>query len=367
MIKLTDLLKEIVSKELDEIDLMSGDADVSTSLDLLAEYIYEGPRDFYKLLKQVGIDVNVWRINKDPKIDELPDPRIVEYIKKNAVDSQGQLYVLVNKDKNSSRLVHSLFKIDEPLKTMFVGKIATRDSEGPYSMKRMYGVDGKQVGWSHFAKEYKGLGYGSFLYDTVLYRYGVLESDDTLYQGSQKMWMYHMPRVSEFFGGTVKNPDGWGGGTGKGVSTLVIPLTVDDVMDRGFVKKSLGSFVAFHDSVPSEVIKTATLSNGLSYREGTLGIMFFNLSIKDRIWDDAEKGEEEYDSFHPVGSLSFIDWLESEKDDTSFEEIVWAMTKISDMHYYKLKPDVAQVVFVLAEDATVVISKKGDSYDYTLL
>lgn len=345
---------------------MSGDADESTSLDLLVEYLYEGPKDFYKLLKKVGIDANPKNIRFEPKIDELPDPRIIEYIKQNAVDSQNQLYVLVNKYAN--KLIHSLFKIDEPLKTMYVGKIATRDSDGPYSMKRMYGVDGKQVGWSHFAKEYKGLGYGSFLYDTVLYRYGVLESDDTLYQGSQKMWMFHMPRVAEFFGGTVKNPGGWSGGTGRGRPTLVIPLTVDDVMDRGFVKDSLGSFVAFHDSVPSEVIKTATLSNGLSYREGTLGIMFYDLSINDKIWDDAEKGPR-YDpkSGRQFEEQSFIDWLESEKGDTSFEELISAMAKISDMSYRKLRLDAAEVIFVLAKDATIVISRTGDSYDYTLL
>jgi len=357
MIKLIDLLKEVNAKGLDEIDLMSGDADESTSLDLLAEYLYEGPKDFYKLLKKVGLNANPRNIRFEPKIDKLPDPRIIEYIEQNAVDSQDQLYVLVNKDKSSNRLIHNLFKIDEPLKTMYVGKIATRDSDGPYSMKRMYGINGKQVGWSHFAKEYKGLGYGSFLYDTVLYRYGVLESDDTLYQGSQKMWMFHMPRVAEFFGGT-----------GRGAPTLVIPLTVDDVMDRTFVKDSLGSFVAFHDSVPSEVIKIATLTNGLSYREGTLGIMFYPNSIKDSVQDAAEKGSKWSDDGEYLDEdQSFINWLESEKGDTSFEEIVLAMTKIVDMSYRKLRPAVAEVIFVLAEDATVVISKTGDSYDYTLL
>jgi hypothetical protein len=366
MIKLTDLLKEIVAKELEEINLISGDADEQTSLDLLVEFMYEGPREFSKVLKQDGINTRPQDFYNDPKMDEKPGPKIIEYIKQNAVDSQDQLYVLVNKYTN--KLVHSLFKIDEPLKTMYVGKIATRDSNGPYSMKRMYDIDGKQVSWSHFAKEYKGLGYGSFLYDTVLYRYGVLESDATLYQGSQKMWMFHMPRVAEFFGGTVKNPGGWGGGTGKGKPTLVIPLTVDDVMDGTFVKDSLGSFVAFHDSVPSEIIKIATLTNGLSYREGTLGIMFYDLSINNKIWDDAEKGPRyDYKSDRQFEEQSFIDWLESEKGDTSFEEIISAMTKISDMSYRKLRLDAAEVIFVLAKDATIVISRTGDSYDYTLL
>ena len=179
--------------------------------------------------------------------------------------------------------------------------------------------------------------------------------------------MFHMPRVAEFFGGTVKNPDGWGGGTGKGNPTLVIPLTVDDVMDRTFVKDSLGSFVAFHDNIPSEVIKIATLTNGLSYREGTLGIMFYSISINAEIWDEEEKRDEIFGGFKPVGSLSLIDFLDSEQGDTSFEEIVSVMAKISDMSYRKLRLDAAEVIFVLAEDATVIISKAGDSYDYTLL
>jgi len=367
MIKLTDLLKEIVAKELEEIDLVSGDANESTSLELLIEFMYEGSREFSKVLKKDGINTRPQDFHNDPKMDQMPGPGVIKFIKQNAVDSQDQLYVLISKYTNNI-LIYSLFKIDEPLKTMYVGKVAIRNNDGPYSMKRMYGIDGKRVSWSHFAKEYRGLGYGSFLYDTVLYRYGVLESDDTLYQGSQKMWMYHMPRVAEFFGGTVKNPGGWSGGTGKGMPTLVIPLTVDDVMDRGFVKDSLGSFVAFHDSIPSEIIKTATLTNGLSYREGTLGIMFYDLSINDKIWDDAEKGPRyDSESGRQFEEQSFIDWLESEKGDTSFEEIISAMTKISDMSYRKLRPDAAEVIFVLAEDATVIISKTGDSYDYTLL
>ena len=96
--------------------------------------------------------------------------------------------------------------------------------------------------------------------------------------------------------------------------------------------------------------------------------MFCDLSINDKIWDDAEKGPRyDSESGRQFEEQSFIDWLESEKGDTSFEEIISAMTKISDMSYRKLRLDAAEVIFVLAEDATIVISKAGDSYDYTLL
>jgi hypothetical protein len=69
-------------------------------------------------------------------------------------------------------------------------------------MKRIYGVEGQIVHWSNIAREYKGAGFGAFLYDTLLYKYGVLESDSILYQGSRAMWSKHIPKVASFFGGT---------------------------------------------------------------------------------------------------------------------------------------------------------------------
>ena len=361
------------TEELDEIELMTGDADKSTSLELLDELVGMDDK-FFKLLKRLygNEQVTNWRREEkwynDPMIRDNPaDARITGYIKSNAAESQGQLYVLITPSKYGSRIVHHLINLAEPVRTMYVGKIETEPSTGPYSMKTMFGIEGHVVHWSNFAQEYKGFGYGKFLYDTLLYRYGTLESDNTLFQGSQRMWMGHMPKVAKFFGGVVKNPEGWGGGSQSERPTLVIPLTAEDVASKSFVRNDLGSFVAFHSSVPSQVAKVAALTKGLSYRTGTLGIAFYDDSINANIWDNAEKGKESDDDGNRIDAgQSFIDWLESEKGDTSFEEIVNALFNISDMDY-QLKFNKAKVLFILANDATIALTKKGQSYDYILL
>ena len=375
-IKLTSIVKQIIKesdKDIDEIALMTGDADQATSLGLLNEFVGID-KELSKLLIRLYSKEQVinWRSEEkwynDPMVRDAPaDARIKGYIKNNAVDSQGQLYVLITPSEYGNRFVHHLINLAEPVKTMYVGKIETEASTGPYSMKTMFGIESHVVHWSNFAQEYKGFGYGKFLYDTLLYRYKVLESDSTLYQGSQRMWMSHMPKVAKFFGGTVRNPRGWGAGSQAESPTLVIPLTAKDVADRNFVSDKIGSFVAFHSSVPSLVAKVAALSKGLSYREGTLGIAVFDDSINADIWDDAEqgsrynsKGDRQYEE------QSFIDWLESEKGDTSFEELARAMYRLSDFEY-SIKFDNAKVLFILTEDATIVLTRKGTSFDYTLL
>jgi len=379
-IKLTSIVKQIVKEsnkdtDLDEIALMSGDADKATSLDLLGEFAGMDDK-FLKILIQLYGEDSVrtysWDRDKrwynDPAIRDNPaDARIRAYIKSNAIESQGALYILISRSNRGSGTAHHLINLDEPVRTMYVGRIETTPSTGPYSMKAMFGIDSQVVHWSDLAQEYKGYGYGKFLYDTLLYRYKVLESDSTLYQGSQRMWMSHMPKVAKFFGGTVYNKRGWGGGSQAESPTLVIPLTPEDVADRKFVSDKIGSFVAFHSSVPVEIAKIAKLTKGLSYRAGTLGIAYFGDSINADIWDDAEQGPR-YDSNGKLQSedQSFIDWLESEKGDTSFEELAHAMYKIMDLDY-SIKFDNAKILIILAEDATVVITRKGASYDYTLL
>jgi len=360
-------------QELDEISLMTGDADQATSLELLNEFVDMDDK-FEKLLIRLydREQVTTWRSDdkwyNDPMVRDAPaDARIREYIKSKAKESQGQLYVLITPSDRGSRTVHHLINLAEPVRTMYVGKIETEPSTGPYSMKTMFGIDSQVVHWSNFAQEYKGYGYGKFLYDTLLYRYGTLESDSTLYQGSQRMWMGHMPKVAKFFGGVVKNPEGWGGGSQSEYPTLVVPLTAEDVADKAFIRDDIGSLVAFHSSIPTQVKKVAALSKGLSYRNGSLGIAFYELSIKDKIDDREERGNRYNDDGERQSEdETFIEWLDSEQGQTSYEEIITALYDLYDMSS-KIDFDKAKVVFVVAQDATVIITKKGSSYDYALL
>lgn len=360
------------AEELDEIELMAGDADKSTSLELLNEFALEDKKFLKILVRLYGEEqVTNWRREEkwynDPMVRDNPaDARIRGYITSNAAEKQGQLYVLITPGRYSNRILHHLINLAEPVRTMYVGKIETEPSTGPYSMKTMFGIDSQVVHWSNFAQEYKGFGYGKFLYDTLLYRYGTLESDSTLYQGSQRMWMGHMPKVAKFFGGVVKNPEGWGGGSQSEYPTLVVPLTAEDVADKAFIRDDIGSLVAFHSSIPTHVKKVAALSKGLSYRNGSLGIAFREESINDEVEDTAEKGHLYNNGERQSENETFIEWLDSEQGQTSYEEIITALYDIYDVSS-KIDFDKAKVVFVVAKDATVIITKKGQSYDYALL
>ena len=175
-----------------------------------------------------------------------------------------------------------------------------------------------------------------------------------------------MPKVAKFFGGVVKNPEGWGGGSQSEDPTLVIPLTAEDVADKAFIRDDIGSLVAFHSSIPTHVKKVAALSKGLSYRNGWLGIAFREESINDEAEDTAEKGHLYNNGERQSENETFIEWLDSEQGQTSYEEIITALYDIYDVSS-KIDFDRAKVVFVVAKDATVIITKKGRSYDYALL
>ena len=200
-------LKDIIN----EISLMSGDAGIGASSSTLMDDFVSEDSKFRALVKRLyGEDATEmgWGITNDsywlsqPSVKGKPlDARLSGYIRANAFDNQGSFYIVRN--KVDDRFWHNLFDLSQTADLVYVGRIETTPSVGEYSMKRIYGVEGQVVHWSILAKEYKGKGFGAFLYDTLLYKYGVLESDTILYEGSLAMWSKHLPKVATFFGGTI--------------------------------------------------------------------------------------------------------------------------------------------------------------------
>jgi len=91
------------------------------------------------------------------------------------------------------------------------------------------------------------------------------------------------------------------------------------------------------------------------------------MRITDKIWDNKEKGSRIGSDYEQQSEdETFIEWLDSERGETSYEEIITALYDLADMSS-KIDFNKAKVVFVVAEDATVIITKKGRSYDYVLL
>jgi len=355
MIKLKNIINEII--------LMSGDAGIASDSAALMDDFSAETRGFEKLVKRIyGNDSTstfwnkeaYWLNRADVKGKPL-DARLTDYIKANAFDSQGNYYII--RTKVDDRFWHNLFDLSRPAEVAYIGRIETNPSVGEYSMKRIYGVDGQVVHWSNIAKEYKGAGFGAFLYDTLLYKYGVLESDTILYKGSLTMWSRHLPKVSTFFGGTI----GDYGGTQSRSQVVVIPLTGEDVQDKKFISDVLGSFVAFHDNVPAGIKQIARLTKGLSFRTGTLGVVHIDLKInaappKHYDWRGVE--------LTPDDASSFLDLF----DTVSYEELLTAIGE--DVHSNIIAHDSlarAQKIIMLFLDATVVVEPKGDGIKYELI
>lgn len=374
---LVRIIKEEVASTVKEISLMTGDADKEYSLQLFDSFTrHNDDSKITKAIKKLyGEDaVTSWdegeRWYKDPTIANSPlDGRIRAAIKSEAIDSQGSLYITSFTDYSYTK--HILWKLDEPAKTAFVGEIRTENSRGKYSMKNAYGIDSKVVHWSNLAQEYKGAGYGKFLYDTLLYYYGTLESDSTLYQGSQKMWMFHMPKIAKLFCYTVKHPDSWGGGGSQSQKQLIVlPATEKDVADRGFVSDVIGSFVAFHDTIPADVIKIARFAKGLNLREGTLNVVHIDYGIDEKIdeLDPLERDSGSYDGedsdYMVKSGESFLDFME----DMSFPDLIYVLDNMrnDDIHTYTTIKKAKKLILAF-KDATVLVEPKGDKIKYELL
>jgi hypothetical protein len=363
-------------EELDEISLMTGDADKEYSTELFNSFVrHRSNSKITKALKKLYGEkaVNSWdaseRWYNDPTVANSPlDGRIQAAIKSEAIDSQGNLYITAFNDY--SYTIHTLWKLDEPAKTAYVGEIKTSTSRGEYSMQRAYGINSKVVHWSNLAQEYKGAGYGKFLYDTLLYYYGTLESDNTLYQGSQKMWMYHMPKIAKLFCYTVKHPDSWGGGSESERQLIVLPADERDVADKGFVSNVIGSFVAFRNEIPPTIAKLTRFAKGLNFREGTLNIAYIDYKIDEKIdsLDPFERDSGSYDGedsdYIAKSGESFLDFME----DISFQDLVNALDNMNmDDAYTYTTIKKAKKLILAFEDATVLVQPAGDKIKYELL
>jgi hypothetical protein len=353
-------LKDIVK----EISLMSGDAgNDSTSAELMDDFVGENSK-FGAIVKRLyGKDSaekfwsgeQYWLAKPEVKNNPL-DGRLIGFIKDNAFDSQGSYYIVRN--KVDDRIWHNLFDISQPAELVYAGRIETSPSTGPYSMKRIYGVEGQIVHWSNIAREYKGAGFGAFLYDTLLYKYGVLESDSILYQGSRAMWSKHIPKVASFFGGTIGL---YRGGTESEEPTVVIPLNGEDVNDKTFIGDTLGSFVAFHGNVPAGIKQIAKLTSGLSARNGTLGIVVASHKLDAPIDEYTNAGIQ----IDRTERSTFLDIL----DTVSFDELI-DMFKDANMSIDTREMTnlaKAKKMLMLFVDATVFVEPKGDGIKYELI
>ena len=379
-------LKTIVKEILSEITLMSGDASTDTSWSALRQLSREWP-GFNKTMEiAYSRDWTNMGTGWDDDVDRSYDPthaKVRAFIKDAAVDSQGSLYIC--RYKYDDRINHVLFNLAAPnLRTMYVGKIETNASTGEYSMKTLFGIDSQVVHWSMVTDEYKGKKYGAFLYDTLLYMYGVLESDTILYSGSLKMWMHHLFNKGRLGAATINYSVS--SGTQSGDKVLVLPISAREVQDKSILK-AIGSIVVFHSNIPPQLSKLIKLTKGLSVFNDSLSIMYANINMDElgfvvsieRTRTNAPLYSDQADA-NPEENYSLLDYLEvcsfSEllsvhngirlsKDSTVTEELI-----APDVEYWdenEPKQNKTKKLIVYANNGILVVEPNGDNVKYTLI
>jgi hypothetical protein len=360
-----DVLKE---RRINEISLQKGDASKHTSEDLLNEYIGYDDKFFSLVSKKYGRGTpskwsSFYWLDQKGVRDSPLDATLQSYIKKNAIDSQGTLYIMrVETPQETTKYAHVLFDLDAKADEAIVGLIKTSPRTGKYSMRTLFGIDAQVVHWSEIATEYRGRGFGSFLYDTVIQLYGTLESDTILFSGSLRVWTQHFTKRAKVFAGVI-GIDSFSGSQG-GRQMLVLPLTEKDITDATFLKDAVGSFAAFFETVPAGLKQLIGLTKGLSYREGTLSVVWFKSKF-------AESGTISINSNNktpmgPYEGTSMSDFI----DEYSYEDLVTLMSgnKVDNLQLVSFmynsskynKFNTAERMILCFEDVNIVVWEAGD-------
>jgi hypothetical protein len=349
-------LKQIAQEVINEIALMSGDADNASSLQLLESNL-------------TGWD-DLRKVVPESFTGSAPlDGRVRAFIKKSAIDKQGTLYIC--KYNRFGRDCHVLFKIDEPYATTCVGQIDTELNRNAFSISNIFGIDAPQVHWSIIADEYKGMKYGAFLYDTLLYMYGALESDSVLYKGSLNMWVHHMSATGRITTATINNPNYYSD------QRVVMPITIKDLKDADYLKR-IDSIAVFYD-VPSELQAINNFVNGLSLRNGSLGLIYFEDNLDRPNTFETFDATAGLDQKNEDATLSMADFLDQYSYDDLIEmtqngEVAFGKTSHMSMQdsnaltsLYWNDITKSQKVILVCKDAIVLVEPMGDEINYKIM
>lgn len=355
-------LKQISQEVIREIYLQRGHADYgTTSLDM-----YETIADQWTPFGRVS------KFN-NPN-GGLLDARVRGFIKKSAVDSQGLLYICVY--KRYDLIYHVLFKIDEPWQRCVVGIMHVEKTQGAYSIANVFDIDIPQVHWSNIAEEYRGMKYGAFLYDTLLYMYGGLRSDTILYEGSLNMWVHHMSSTGRLTAAVIAS-DSSRNSMARG-QKVIVPMTAKDLKDATYLER-INSIVVFYN-VPARMQTINKFTNNLSPRDGSLGIIWYDGKIEASGVFTTYDTTAGFDQENEDKNLTMADFL----DQYSYSDLITMTTQgevtlgraahISIDGYGTLETDdvhqlnKSRKIIMSAKDAIILIEPYGDDdIKYTIL
>lgn len=246
--------------------------------------------DSYKMNK-----VMVEAAKKNKKMPKDIQNKITKAFGK-TIRSNGDIVITLIRDVESDHTYH-MFDFSKPVKMVgrtdydkrpvfevnfYVGHIITDNvlNDYYYSPKKQLGLSNiQQVHISELGKEYRGQGYGSFLYDAVANQVDAIYSDSTLFQGSLGMWTKHMRKRSKFFGAILD-------------IGVIVPISGE--IDKKTIDAADG-FVAIFKKVPP---KLKEMEKFLS------GIPLDNIYISGDIEDSEVSLTRMTDTLDRVGTLS---------------------------------------------------------------
>lgn len=250
---------------------------------------------------------------------------------------QGNLLGLISnvpgpmKGKYKGKMqVYLGFDFSQPVHNygFFVGYIFTKKFRKaiPWSPKRTLNLDEvEQVHYSEISVEHRGRGYGKLMYDAILKTTDALYSDVELYEGSFKMWAYHIRKYVKFFGAATFNG-------------LILPIYDETAIEKQNVENIAG-FVGLKNAVPPKLIE---LKNFLKDRN-PVDVLTINLpnGRLESIIQDIES------------AVSMDDLLEKRESYAKNKE--WS---------YKKNHDCGVII---TSSAAVFIRESGDELKYLLI
>lgn len=345
-------LQKLIEQALTEIDLKKGDFLQQSAMKLFLNLADSERKLHISPIFSTRAIAKVYKFilesNKNKEDDVLLPVELQSLLLKagSLVYKKGSIYIIKVKRGGAyggSVNAYLGFDFSKPAADglFIIGYIFTKtyNKSIPYSPSKQLDLKNvEQVTYSEVALEHRGIGYGKVLYDAILKETDALFSDTTLYQGSLKMWMYHISRKAKFFGVLTEDQ-------------IILPIYNEGGLDE-MTAESVRGFVGIKSEVPPKLKELKTFLKDRNPNQVLLVQVVSNSRTKPRlqsIVDDIESATSVEDLIEdPLRRNYMYDPLEAPGGEGDVEDF-----------------DTACII--LEDKATLFIRESGSGLKYMLL
>jgi hypothetical protein len=338
-----NLLKEMISSELDEITLSQGNARVEN---LFEHFLDAHDIGFFKHVQIDQIRSRCDTVDCVKKAISKLSPK--NYVSANIVETEDQyaLHMVKKGDYVYFRLGNTEVT---NLGEYFLGVIQVKFKYGNARfMKNSFDLKMCEVVWSNIATEYLGKGFGKIMYSLV-YRYlssknVAFSSGTQLFEGSQKMWFNFIPTIADNFGVILH-------------SSFFIPITKEEMIKEGYKLGDRGNVdqcIAIGNP-PKLIQKVIDGLNGLSFTKGEFGMLMLPNSINNKLQTDGES-KKVYFSYILDTSNSIKDLMKYLEEYSSFTD--------DDIIRYTHSTKKLKSLILGFDDVNIIVREENGSLDW---